>query len=102
MRTEDLPPGLAGPWTGRHLAGAGNDNLVLPPEGIVAASLTADQRDGLVELIRVYLDRLPSAQAKRDLALIRQPSRGLPRQSRACPVPRPHHRAGAERHRLRA
>jgi hypothetical protein len=72
LRTEDLPPELADPWNGRHLAGAGNDNLVLPPEGIVAASLTADQRDGLVDLIRVYLDRLPSAQAERDLALVRE------------------------------
>ena len=72
LRSEDLPPELAGPWNGRHLAGAGGDNLVLPPEGIVAASLPADQRDGLVDLIRVYLDRLPPAQAERDLALVRQ------------------------------
>ncbi|MEK8174570.1 DUF3500 domain-containing protein [Streptomyces sp. M19] len=72
LRTEDLPPELAGPWNGRHLAGAGGDNLVLPPEGVVAASLTADQRDGLVELIRVYLDRLPPAQAERTLALVRE------------------------------
>ncbi|KUN03530.1 hypothetical protein AQI95_23875 [Streptomyces yokosukanensis] len=41
-------------------------------EGIVAASLPADQRDGLVELIRVYLDRLPPSQAKRTLALVRE------------------------------
>jgi hypothetical protein len=72
LRAEDLPPELAGPWNGRHLAGAGGDNLVLPPEGIIAASLPADQREGLVDLIRVYLDRLPPAQAERDLALVRQ------------------------------
>ncbi|GAA3658145.1 DUF3500 domain-containing protein [Streptomyces iranensis] len=72
LRAEDLPPELAGPWNGRHLAGAGSDNLVLPPEGIVAASLPADQRDGLVELIRVYLDRLPTPQAERTLALVRE------------------------------
>jgi len=72
LLARDLPPELAGPWNGRHLAGAGGDNLVLPPEGIVAASLTADQRDGLVRLIRVYLDRLPKAQAERDLALVRE------------------------------
>lgn len=72
LRTEDLPPELAGPWNGRHLAGAGSDNLILPPEGVVAASLTADQRDGLVELIRVYLDRLPPAQAQRALAAARE------------------------------
>lgn len=72
LRTEDLPPELAGPWNGRHLAGAGADNLVLRPEGIVAASLTGDQRDGLVELLRVYLDRLPAEQAERTLALVRE------------------------------
>ena len=71
LRAEDLPPELAGPWNGRHLAGAGSDNLVLPPEGVVAASLAADQRDGLVELIRVYLDRLPPVQAGRTLELVR-------------------------------
>jgi len=72
LAAQDLPPELAGPWNGRHLAGAGSDNLVLPPEGIVAASLPPDQRDGLVELIRVYLDRLPTSQAEGTLALIRE------------------------------
>ncbi len=72
LRTQDLPPELAGPWNGRHLAGAGSDNLILPAEGIVAASLPADQRDGLVKLIRVYLDRLPPAQAERTMALVRE------------------------------
>lgn len=72
LLAEDLPPDLAGPWNGRHLGGAGADNLVLPPEGIVAASLPADQRDGLVQLIRVYLDRLPAPQAERTLALVRE------------------------------
>lgn len=68
----DLPPELAGPWNGRHLAGAGSDNLILAPEGIVATRLPADQRDGLVELIRVYLDRLPAESAERTLALVRE------------------------------
>ncbi len=72
LRAEDLPPELAGPWNGRLLAGAGSDNLVLPPEGIIAASLPAEQRDGLVELVRVYLDRLPPSQAERTLALVRE------------------------------
>lgn len=72
LRAADLPPELAGPWNGRHLAGAGSDNLVLRPEGIVASSLPADQRDGLVDLIRVYLDRLPPSQAERTLALVRE------------------------------
>lgn len=71
LRAEDLPPDLAGPWNGRHRAGAGADNLVLPPEGVVAASLTGGELDGLLELVRVYLRRLPHAQAERDLARFR-------------------------------
>ncbi|RDD84021.1 DUF3500 domain-containing protein [Streptomyces parvulus] len=70
LLTGDLPPELAGPWNGRHLAGAGSDNLILPAEGVVAASLPAEQQEGLVELIRVYLDRLPPVQAERTLALV--------------------------------
>ena len=72
LREADLPPELAGPWNGRHLAGAGRDNLILPAQGIVAASMLPDQRDALVELIRVYLDRLPPAQAERNLNLVRE------------------------------
>lgn len=72
LRAQDLPPELAGPWNGRHLAGAGSDNLILPPKGIIASSLSADERDGLVQLIRVYLDRLPKPQAERNLALVRE------------------------------
>ncbi len=72
LLAEDLPPELAGPWNGRHLAGAGADNLVLPPEGVVVTSLPPDQRDGLVDLVRVYLDRLPAPQAERTLALVRE------------------------------
>jgi hypothetical protein len=62
-----LPPELAGPWNGRHLGGAGADNLVLPPEGICANELTSDQQDQLVELLRVYLDRMPAQHAKAKL-----------------------------------
>ena len=72
LLAQDLPPELAGPWNGRHLAGAGADNLVLPPEGVVAASLPAEQVDGLLQLVRVYLDRLPAPQAERDLAVFRE------------------------------
>lgn len=72
LRAADLPPELAGPWNGRHLAGAGSDNLILPPQGVIAASLPADQRDGLAQLLRIYLDRLPGPQAERTLALVRE------------------------------
>jgi hypothetical protein len=59
----DLPPELAGPWNGRHLAGAGRDNLVLPPEGIRAADLDPAQQQLLLDLVRTYVDRLPAAHA---------------------------------------
>ncbi|MBB3327078.1 hypothetical protein FHX39_002022 [Friedmanniella antarctica] len=70
IRAADLPPELAGPWNGRHVGGAGRDNLVLRPEGIVASSLSRDQQDGLVDLLRVYLGRLPEQHAERKLAQV--------------------------------
>jgi hypothetical protein len=63
LSPEDLPDELAGPWNGRHVGAAGRDNLVLPPEGIEVSRLTRDQRDLLVDLLRVYLDRMPTAHA---------------------------------------
>jgi hypothetical protein len=63
LSPEDLPAELAGPWNGRHVGGAGADNLILPPEGIEVSRLTGDQRDLLVDLLRVYLDRMPHVHA---------------------------------------
>ena len=59
LRTADLPPELAGPFNGRHLSGAGQDNLVLPLEGIAGKELTPDQRKLLLEVADVYITRLP-------------------------------------------
>jgi hypothetical protein len=59
----DLPPELAGPFNGRHLAGAGKDNLILPAEGIPGDELTADQQGLLLDLVKVYLGRLPAVHA---------------------------------------
>ena len=72
LRAADLPPELAGPWNGRHLAGAGADNLVLAPDGLLADTLPPDQQEGLLELIRVYLGRLPAPHAERKLAQVRE------------------------------
>lgn len=68
MRSADLPPELGGPFNGRHLAGAGRDNLVLPPEGIAGSELTTDQQQLLLDLVGVYTARLPAdhAHAKLD------------------------------------
>ncbi|WLQ36763.1 DUF3500 domain-containing protein [Streptomyces castrisilvae] len=60
-------PDPAGSWNGRHLAGAGSDNLILPAEGINGGELSADQQDLLLDLVRVYLRRLPALHAERKL-----------------------------------
>jgi hypothetical protein len=67
LRPDDLPPELAGPWNGRHVGGAGRDNLILPPEGIAASRLTDDQKDLLVDVLRVYLNRIPLQHANAKL-----------------------------------
>lgn len=64
MLAADLPPELAGPFNGRHLGGAGQDNLVLRPEGVPAADLSDDQQKLLLDLVGVYTARLPTAAAR--------------------------------------
>ncbi|MYS79213.1 DUF3500 domain-containing protein [Embleya scabrispora] len=59
IRNADLPPHLAGPINGRHVAGAGQDNLVLPYEGLSGDSLDREQRTLLRNLVRPYLRVLP-------------------------------------------
>ena len=63
LSPDDLPVELAGPWNGRHVGGAGADNLILPPEGIEVSRLTGEQKDLLVDLLRVYLGRMPHVHA---------------------------------------
>jgi hypothetical protein len=65
LQIADLPPELAGPFNGRHLSGAGQDNLVLPLEGISGKELTREQRQLLLELADVYIKRLPGGHANR-------------------------------------
>ncbi len=59
IRNADLPPHLNGPINGRHVAGAGQDNLVLPYHGLRGDSLNAGQRQLLRDLIAPYLRVLP-------------------------------------------
>lgn len=70
LRAADLPPEIAGPFNGRHLAGAGADNLVLPAEGIAGGDLTPGQRKLLLRLIETYTRRLPVAHAAAKLAQV--------------------------------
>lgn len=63
----DLPEELAGPFNGRHVGGAGRDNQVQAYEGIKGSELDSDQQKLLLDLVDVYLGRVPGvhAQAKR-------------------------------------
>lgn len=63
MRTADLPPQHNHPTEGRHRGGAGQDNLVLPYEGLPASAMSAPQRDSLLRLAQVYVDRWPAGTA---------------------------------------
>jgi hypothetical protein len=71
MRTEDLPEALRGRVEGRHRAGAGRDNLVLPYAGVPAAELDADQRELLLDVVRTYVGRMAGPAAEATLALAR-------------------------------
>lgn len=63
----DLPEELAGPFNGRHLGGAGADNLVLAYEGIRGDELSAEQQKLLLDLVSTYVERMPQVHAERKL-----------------------------------
>ncbi len=67
----DLPDELAGPFNGRHLAGAGADNLVLPYEGLRGDEMTLEQQRLLLDLVSVYVQRLPEKHAELKLRQVR-------------------------------
>jgi hypothetical protein len=64
LLSKDLPEELGGPFNGRHVAGAGQDNLVLPYEGIRGDELGPDQQKLLLDLVDVYVDRMPAGHAR--------------------------------------
>jgi hypothetical protein len=72
MRSADLPPHLNHPTEGRHRAGAGQDNLVLPYEGLCSAAMSAAQRELLVRLAEVYVRRWPTGPAQAKLSEVAQ------------------------------
>lgn len=59
IMSADLPDHLAGPINGRHRAGAGQDNLVMPYEGVRGDELRPTQRKLLLDLTKPYLFALP-------------------------------------------
>lgn len=58
---EALPHHLSGAVDGRHRAGAGRDNLVLPYDGLRADALSHGQRELLLSMIDTHIDLLPEA-----------------------------------------
>jgi hypothetical protein len=70
MLSRDLPPELGRPTNGRHRAGAGQDNLVLPYEGIRADELSAEQRALLMALVDSYLVRWPDGHRELERAQV--------------------------------
>ena len=60
MLSKDLPPELASPIDGRHIGGAGRDNEVVAYSGICAGDFSHEQRALLLDLIDLYLSRLPA------------------------------------------
>jgi hypothetical protein len=70
MLSRDLPPELGRPTNGRHRAGAGQDNLVLPYEGIRADALSAEQRALLMALVDSYLVRWPDGHRELERAQV--------------------------------
>ncbi|MGC3981291.1 MAG: DUF3500 domain-containing protein [Steroidobacteraceae bacterium] len=58
MLSKDLPPQLSG-LDGRHIAVAGQDNRVIPYQGVPATDLSKGQRDQLLSLINLYVGRSP-------------------------------------------
>lgn len=72
MLSAELPHELAGIVDGRHRAGAGRDNLILPYAGLPGDELTSSQRELLLALTEPYLDSLPEGPRAHRRAQIQQ------------------------------
>ena len=72
MLTADLPPPLQGRVEGRHRAGAGRDNLVLPYAGLNASELSDEQVGLLLALVEVFVGRKAQAHAEQEMERVRR------------------------------
>ncbi|MEU1168085.1 DUF3500 domain-containing protein, partial [Streptomyces sp. NPDC005921] len=72
MLAADLPPELAGIVDGRHRAGAGRDNLVLPYQGLGGDQLGPGQRELLLTLADTFITDLPDSPREHRRAQIRR------------------------------
>jgi Protein of unknown function (DUF3500) len=60
----DLPHDLQGPVDGRHVGAAGQDNRVIPYEGLRVGALTGRQQALLRRLVEAWVSRLPGGPAQ--------------------------------------
>ncbi|OBJ83293.1 DUF3500 domain-containing protein [Mycobacterium sp. 1245852.3] len=60
MLSAELPAALAGMVDGRHRAGAGRDNLILPYAGVRGDAMSSGERELLRRLLNVYVTSLPT------------------------------------------
>jgi hypothetical protein len=58
-RFADLPVELQGPVDGRHLGGAGQDNRIIPYEGMRVTDLSGPQRAMFGRILESWVDRMP-------------------------------------------
>lgn len=70
MLKQDLPPALGG-LDGRHLAASGQDNRVIPYEGVAADALSAGQQEKLLQLIDLYVGRMPEPHRQKRMEEVR-------------------------------
>lgn len=69
--SSDLPAYLRHPTEGRQRASVGQDNLVLPYEGICAGDMDGQQRNLLLDVVWCYISRIRTAHANARLEDIR-------------------------------
>jgi hypothetical protein len=54
-----MPPGRVHPGDERHLAGAFQDNRVIPPEGVRVADLSEEARRRVLDVVAIFVRLLP-------------------------------------------
>ena len=68
---QDLPEGRLDPGDERHLAGAFQDNRVIPYEGVRVAELEAPAQEAVWDLVADFVAILPDGPARRRMAEVR-------------------------------
>ena len=72
MYGEHLPPDRWNPFDERHLAGAFQDNRIIPFEGAPVREFSPEQKQAVVKCAEFFIEYLPSGPLKRKLAQIEE------------------------------